>query len=173
MSAPMSALQILVDAKDIARFERAYQRAPEVVDRVVARRMAGLMLDLQSDVQDKTPTAFGTLRASIGSDVELRPGLGVTGVVGTSLAHAVPVEVGTKPHMPPVAPIKLWAEKKLGLTGREATRAAWAIAMTIKRRGTLGVGMFNRSFAARRREAGEVLNYAVMEGLQQALGGTS
>lgn len=169
----MSALQIVVDAKDIARFERAYQRAPEVVDRVVARRMAGLMLDLQSDVQDKTPTAFGTLRASIGSDVELRPGLGVTGVVGTSLAHAVPVEVGTKPHMPPVAPIKLWAEKKLGLTGREATRAAWAIAMTIKRRGTLGVGMFHRSFAARRGEIGDVLNNAVMEGLQRALGGQS
>lgn len=169
----MNALQIVVDAKDIARFERAYQRAPEVVDRVVARRMAGLMLDLQSDVQDKTPTAFGTLRASIGSDVELRPGLGVTGVVGTSLAHAVPVEVGTKPHMPPVAPIKLWAEKKLGLTGREATRAAWAIAMTIKRRGTLGVGMFHRSFAARRGEIGDVLNNAVMEGLQRALGGQS
>jgi len=169
----VSALQIIVDARDIARFDRAYQRAPDVVDRTVARRMAGLMQDLASDVQDKTPTAFGTLRASIGSDVEVRPGLGVTGVVGTSLAYAVPVEVGTRPHMPPVAPIKLWAEKKLGLTGREATRAAWAIAMTIKRRGTLGVGMFNRAFAARRREAGELLNYAVMEGLQQALGDKS
>jgi hypothetical protein len=169
----MSALQVIVNATDIARFERAYQRAPDVVDRTVARRMAGLMEDLASDVQDKTPTAFGTLRASIGTDVEVRPGLGVTGVVGTSLAHAVLVEVGTRPHMPPVAPIKLWAEKKLGLTGREATRAAWAIAMTIKRRGTLGVGMFNRSFAARRREAAELLNYAVMEGLQQALGDKS
>ncbi len=169
----MSGLQIVIDASDVARFERAYQRAPEIVDRAVARRMAGLMQDLASDVQSKTPTAFGTLRASIGTDVQVRPGLGVTGVVGTSLAHAVPVELGTRPHMPPVQPIKLWAEKKLGLSGKEALRAAWAIAMTIKRRGTLGVGMFHRSFAARSREASDVLNQAVIEGLQQALGDKS
>lgn len=166
----MAAIELFVNARDLQALDAAYARAPAVVERTVARRMAGVVLDLQSDVQDNTPTAFGTLRASIGTDIEMKPGLGVTGIVGTSLAHAVPVELGTRPHMPPVAPIKLWAEKKLGLTGKEAEKAAKAIAWKIFHRGTLGVGMFHRAFARRRTELGSVLDFAVMEGLQAALG---
>jgi hypothetical protein len=164
-------VQMLIDARDLQRIDAAYSRAPAAVERAVGRRMAGLLLELQSDVQELTPTAFGALRASVGTDIDVRPGLGVTGIVGTSLAHAIPVELGTRPHMPPVAPIKLWAEKKLGLTGREAQRAAWAIAMTIKRRGTLGVGMFHRTFARRRSDVSGALNLAVIEGIQAAFGG--
>lgn len=169
----MAVLQLVINAADLMRLDEAYARAPAEVDRAVARRLAGVLLDLGSDVQELTPTAFGTLRASIGTDVDVRPGLGVTGVVGTSLAHAIPVEVGTRPHMPPVAPIRLWAEKKLGLSGKEATRAAWAIANKIKQRGTLGVGMFHRAFARRRGDLAGALELAVMEGIQAAFGGKS
>lgn len=166
-------VQVVVNAADAARLDAAYARAPAAVDRAVGRRLAGLVLDLQSDVQELTPTAFGMLRASIGSSVNVQPGLGVTGIVGTSLSYAIPVELGTKPHMPPVKPIRLWVEKKLGLSGRESQRAAWAIAMSIKRRGTLGVGMFHRAFARRRGDLPGILNAAVMEGIQAGLGSES
>lgn len=164
-------IQLVINAADLQRIDAAYARAPVAVERAVGRRIAGVLLELQSDVQEKTPTAFGTLRASIGTNIDVKPGLGVTGIVGTSLAHAIPVELGTRPHMPPVEPIRLWAQKKLGLTGKEAVRAAWAIAKTISKRGTLGVGMFARTFAARRRDLAGALNLAVIEGLQEALEG--
>lgn len=38
--------------------------------------------------------------------------------------------------MPPVSPIEDWVKSKFGLSGREATGAAWAIATKIKNEGT-------------------------------------
>lgn len=51
--------------------------------------------------------------------------------------HAVPIEYGTDPHMPPVAPIIRWVQRKLGVFNKKkASRIAWAIAMNIKKNGT-------------------------------------
>jgi len=102
---------------------------------------------LQAEVQDRTPTTHGTLRVSILGDVRPLAGLGMEGVVGTSLAYALPVELGTKPHMPPVAPLVQWAKQKLGVSGKEAERAGWAIARKIARVGTKGHFMFATAFA--------------------------
>jgi hypothetical protein len=56
------------------------------------------------------------------------------------------VELGTRPHFPPVAPIQHWVEKKLGYSGKEAKSIAYLIARSIWRRGTKGQKMFSRSF---------------------------
>ena len=56
------------------------------------------------------------------------------------------VEAGTKPHFPPVAPIRHWVERKLGITGKEAGSVAFLIARAISKRGTKGAGMFEKSF---------------------------
>ncbi|WP_020164714.1 HK97 gp10 family phage protein [Methyloversatilis discipulorum] len=167
----MSALRIYVDATDLERLAAQWDRAPKVFDDSVGGRVGGLMMDVSADVKELTPTNQSTLKDSILHATQVRPGLGVTGIVGTSLSYAIPVELGTRPHIPPIEPILLWVKQKLGLRGREAKSAAYAIKWTIAKRGTLGVGMFHRTFARRRGEIAGVLNYAVREGLQKAFGG--
>lgn len=169
----MSAVRIYVDATDLERLAAQWDRAPKVFDDSVGGRVGGLMMDISADVKELAPTNQSTLKDSIAHETQVRPGLGVTGIVGTSLSYAIPVELGTRPHIPPIEPILLWVKQKLGLRGREAVRAAHAVKWTIAKRGTLGVGMFHRTFARRRGEIAGVLNYAIKEGLQKAFGGRS
>lgn len=141
-------MRIDFEFSQLKRLGAAFERAPEVVEEEVERFVAAATAHLQDEVQKRTPTTHGTLRASIIGDVRRLPGIGVEGVVGTPLAYAPAVEDGTRPHMPPVEPLAAWARQKLGVTGREATRAAWAIARKIARVGTEGHFMFQRAFEA-------------------------
>lgn len=104
------------------------------------------------------PHAFGALRDSI---VEINTPDG--GTVRAAAAHAMAVEVGSRPHMPPVDAIEAWVKLRgmQGLTEKHPTgamhamrnairahstrrvtpidaprRIAWAIAMRIKAEGT-------------------------------------
>lgn len=78
-------------------------------------------------VQARTPKAFETLRDGI--DVEV---VGGKIRIVASAPHAGPVEVGARPHMPPLEPLIAWCE----LRGFEDPRgAAWAIAQKIAREG--------------------------------------
>lgn len=80
------------------------------------------------------PVNFGILRASIGTRVSAG-GLPViaTGEVftGSQAPYAAYVAYGTRPHFPPLAPLRLWAARVLG-----DERAAYAVARAISRRGT-------------------------------------
>lgn len=60
--------------------------------------------------------------------------------------YAAYVETGTGPHFPPIAPLVLWVSRRLGVRDeKQATSIAFAIARTIARRGTFGIGMFARA----------------------------
>ncbi|NMG48297.1 hypothetical protein GO613_09310 [Azoarcus communis] len=154
-------IRVDFDAHDVELLAAAMQAAPEVVLEELQPFMYAATLHMQSEVQDRTPTTHGTLRASIIGDVRVLPGFAIEGVVGTSLAYAVPVELGSAPHMPPIEPLVEWAKQKLGVRGKEAESAAWGVARAIAQRGTLGVGMFNRALAANRRELLEQFSSAV------------
>lgn len=140
------------DATDVAKLAAAMEKSPEIVEDELGRFMHAATQHMQAEVQERTPTTHGTLRASIIGDVRVLPGIGIEGVVGTSLAYAVPVELGSGPHMPPVEPLVEWAKQKLGVRGKEAESAAWGIAKAIAKRGTVGVGMFHRALAANRQQ---------------------
>jgi hypothetical protein len=62
--------------------------------------------------------------------------------MGTANPYALPVELGTKPHFPPLQPLLDWAQHKLGLHGEEAEEAARAIQLKISWHGTKGAFMF-------------------------------
>lgn len=145
-------IRIEFDATDVALLAVAMEQAPDVVEDELGRFMHTATSHLQAEVQERTPTTHGTLRASILGDVRVLPGIGIEGVVGTSLAYAVPVEIGTGPHMPPIEPLVEWAQQKLGVRGKDAVSAAWGVAKAIAQRGTLGVGMFHRALAANREQ---------------------
>lgn len=136
-------LRIDVDLSGLTDLTRRY---PATARKARLRRLTEAVLLLERDVKLNTPVGAGPihLRDTIFSRVQ--DGDPVTvGIVGTPLQHGLPVEMGTKPHFPPVAPIRHWVERKLGLSGREADSAAFAIARAISKRGTKGAGMFAKA----------------------------
>jgi hypothetical protein len=71
---------------------------------------------------------------------ELRNSVGVrftprTAVLTVSAMHAVFIDQGTRPHMPPIAPLIVWATRKFGLQPEQAEAVAWAVARKIARDG--------------------------------------
>lgn len=128
------------------RVEEAFRRCPEIAQDELWATMVAVDALLEREVKDATPTATGLTRGSIFSRETKVPG-GVLGVVGSAQPHIVYVELGTQPHFPPVEAIEDWVRVKFALNDEaEIERAALAIARKIAARGTLGVGMFHRTF---------------------------
>lgn len=95
----------------------AFKAAPEIVEKVAFRALTKATALLERDIKERTPFGVtGLLRDSITAQRPYRSGLdGLVGVVSSPLDYAVCVELGTKPHYPPLEPIKQWVLKKLGL----------------------------------------------------------
>lgn len=94
----------------------------------------------------KTPFAFGFLRNSWQQRVFKR-GKDVIGQVRSTAPHAWPVEEGSKPHFPPIAPIELWVKRKLQIKdAKQAKAIAFLIARKIAKFGTKAVHMVRDTF---------------------------
>ena len=155
-----------------AALRDAWSRAPELTAEALAALLEAELL-YQRETVERTPVGVGGgggLRGSIQAHMPERDGNTLIGIVGTALPYAPAVETGTKAHMPPVQPLRLWVEHKLGLDGEEAEQAAWAIARSIARKGTEGVHMFERAFDATEQQMIAILRRAV-DRVQQALAG--
>lgn len=83
----------------------------------------------------------GWLRNSITSEVQREAGR-VVGIIGTNNQYAVYVHEGTRPHWPPVNPIKNWVIRKLGITGKDVESVTWAVRKKIATKGTEGKPYF-------------------------------
>lgn len=137
-------MDVKVIPGSFAQLPAALALAPGYTVRRLTMTMHAVVQRLQGGVVERTPAAHGTLRQSVFGEVQAFPdGLGVEGVVGAGAGYAPYVELGTRPHMPPLAPLVDWVEVKLGLRGKEALRAARAIRWSIFQRGTLAIGMFH------------------------------
>ena len=135
-------MRIGFDVPTAAAISRAYAQAPEIVLDELETAMGSAVAYLLRETQEATPTASGVLRRSFIGGVDVVAALdAVFGTVGSSLPYALPVELGTKPHYPPLEPLIDWVELKLGLTGPEAETAALGIQRKIGRVGTPGYGM--------------------------------
>ncbi|MCK5161770.1 MAG: HK97 gp10 family phage protein [Candidatus Aureabacteria bacterium] len=95
--------------------------------RLISNVLLHSALKIESRAKQKCPVDTGFLRASIHSRLIAWN----HAQVGSSMAkYAAAVEFGTKPHRPPFAPIKRWAEHK-GIP-----EAAYPILLKIQREGT-------------------------------------
>ena len=132
-----------------ATFASLAARAPEIWRGELVPAVTQASMFAEREVKDRAPTSgAGTLRDSIGAlPVEIG-GTAITGGVGTSLSYAAAVELGSKPHWAPIAPLQEWVQRKLGLSGEEAETAALAIQRKIGHHGTKGHFMFRDGFAA-------------------------
>jgi hypothetical protein len=152
----VSAFQVVIDVSEVLDFAILLQRAPEIVRPELHRAALEGSLLLERAVKDLTPVGIGGgggLRGSIAAQPTAQLGEEVIGVVGTAMAYAVPVELGTRPHFPPIQPLKDWVRLKLDIRDDdEAEGVAWAIARKIAVHGTEGVHMFRDAFEQNRRQ---------------------
>jgi len=124
---------------------------PAAAEAVVAEEtrsfMNGAVLMFQGAIVPLAPVNVGALRQSIQTNVT-GTSANVTGKVFSPLAYAVPVEAGSRPHFPPLDPIRLWVERKLGKSGAEARSVAFLVARKISRVGTKATRFFERGVTA-------------------------
>ncbi len=106
--------------------------------------------DLRSAIVPATPVGVsGALRAatqtSLSGDLAT-----LTGRVFNPLGYAAPVEHGRRPgSFPPVAPLVLWVQRKLGVAADDARSVAFLVARKIAHRGIKAVRMFSAAHASR------------------------
>jgi hypothetical protein len=136
----------------------ALAAAPQVFEEELYPSVLEAELLLEREVRERTPSSgAGTLRDSIGALPVTFSGLSFEGGVGTALSYAAPVELGSRPHRPPVEPIAEWVARKLGKRGQEGRKIAWAIAGKIARDGTPARFMFRDGLAATQDQILEIL----------------
>lgn len=110
--------------------------------------------------------AFGNLAASI-VPTFVREARMCTEIIGVSPAvgadvYAAPVETGSRPHMPPPSALLPWIQKKFGVEDeKQALSLAFAIAMSMKKKGTQGHQMFSRSLVDLEPLAPAALEHAI------------
>lgn len=127
-----------------------YAQAPELVQREMQTAMNASLAKVHYEVAERTPVGVGFgghLAGTLSTEIT-QLDANTIGMVGTNKPYAEAVELGTKPHMPPIAPLVDWAEAVLGLEYGDALAAAWGIAIMIKRFGTEGKFMFRDGFDA-------------------------
>lgn len=132
------------DMGDVKRLAKKY---PSVTKDVMEMQVTEAVNLLEAAVVKETPYGAGPihLRDTIHGKVHTM-GMQVSGMVGTPLEHGEPVELGTKPHWPPIGPIQHWVEGKLHVPANESKSVAFLIARKIARKGTKGVRMFGKAF---------------------------
>ena len=119
--------------EDLTRISRDLHSTPMVT----AMRQAVLLVEREA--KKNAPVFTGQLRSSIQGEVRTEGLFGQTvkGVIGSNALHAPWVELGTKPHWPPIAALEVWAQRK-GLS-------AYLVARAIATRGTKAVRYLQRA----------------------------
>ncbi|MGH2341802.1 hypothetical protein ACRC7T_09980 [Segnochrobactraceae bacterium EtOH-i3] len=77
------------------------------------------------------------------------------------------MELGTKPHMPPVKPLSVWVHEKLGKSWEEAEEIAQKDRVKIKHHETAGAHMFEEGFAHAEPQIRELLEAALAQAIER------
>jgi len=150
-----------MDFDGLLDLQASVARNPQVVQEELAAAVTEADLLLTREVQDAMPRASGLLAQSVFHEEQVSES-GAIGVVATPLIYAAPVELGTKPHFPPIEPLIDWVKVKLGITGdKEARGVAFLIARKISRVGTKEQRPFGLVFQAHESQVDEIFSRAV------------
>lgn len=128
-------MRLEISAPALDAIQRGAEQAPALVQRELLAMMTVVTIGLEGEVKDAMPKHSGVTANSIHSDAFASPA-GVLGVVGSAQPAALFVELGTKPHMPPVEALVPWVRNVLGVEERKARSVAYLIARKIAREGT-------------------------------------
>jgi len=144
--------KISIDTKEFDQLMKDY---PEASNRALYARITEACEMLENRLKGHTPEGAGpaNYRDSIFSKVEfgqkLEYGVPIRGIVSSPFSYGEPLEYGRGPGKgPPIKPenpILFWVEKKLKYRGKEAKSVAFLISRSIKRHGTKGAHMYEKT----------------------------
>ena len=146
-----------IEVSGLDALAAAFQRAPDIAADEMVTAVLEASLLLEREVKERTPTAGGTTRESIAAQEPRILADRVVGEVASPLPHIAAVELGTRPHRPPVQPLADWAKLKFGADDAEATRIGHAVAAKIAARGTEGAFMFRDGLAANEAQVRDIV----------------
>ncbi len=142
---------IEIEGLDEAR-RRMEQIAKGLSGPPMVQAMRDATLLVQRAAMQNAPVDTGRLRASITPEV-VTQGKTVMGIVGSVVAYAPFVELGTRPHWPPLAALEVWARRH----GRSAAYGQKLIAS----RGTPAVRYLQRAVEDNRARIEEIIDTKV------------
>jgi hypothetical protein len=125
----------------LAALLRGFEQAPEATRRELLGTMTEATLLVEREAKEQTPKATGKTAASITSDAFSTP-------VGSSQPSLMFVELGTKPHMPPVEALVPWVRAVLGVEPKRERSVAFLVARKIARKGTAPQRPLEQAIAA-------------------------
>lgn len=139
---------ITLDTSLMQEYARYLKQAPQIVLDEIATSMTEALLLLTREIKERLPVGVtGLLRGSVTHSIVTRiRGVEMAGKVYSPVSHAVPVELGTKPHFPPLEPLRDWVEKKLGVSKKESRGVAFLVARKIAAKGTAPQKDFETGF---------------------------
>lgn len=131
-------MRIEASAADFVQLAELFERAPDITREALLTAMIDADALVQGELQRELPRGAGGAGGLAGSIQREEHPLAdnVLGLVYSDRPYAAYVELGTKPHTPPIQPLIDWVEARLGERGRTAVGIAHAIKTTIARRGT-------------------------------------
>lgn len=141
----MSSLHLSIPS--LAALLRGFEQAPEATRRELLGTMTEATLLVEREAKEQTPKVTGKTAASITSDAFSTP-VGVIGTVGSSQPSLMFVELGTKPHMPPVEALVPWVRAVLGVGPKRERSVAFLVARKIARKGTAPQRPLEQAIAA-------------------------
>jgi hypothetical protein len=132
---------------DMSEVEDFVAQYPEASRDAAVAKITEALLFLESRVKPATPYGAGPIHLRDTIFFKLNTtGEPVSGLLGTPAIYGESVELGTKPHFPPIDPIQHWVEKKFGYEGKDARAVAYLIARKISKKGTKGAHMFGKTW---------------------------
>lgn len=101
-----------LDIKGLREAQRAmHEKAKAIKGPELYRGMQTATLLVLRDAKEEAPVDTGQLRNSLSADIVMPNSRTVQGVVGSNVEHAPYMELGTKPHFPPLAALATWARR--------------------------------------------------------------
>ena len=156
-----------VEIKGLAEQMAKLDQFNPVAVKELSRAMEQSTLAVGNEWRKTAPVGVsGEMRASIGTEVKHISGTDVQGRVGTSVQYGIYVEKGTRPHWPPLEPLKLWVQRKLDVQDVEGV--ARAIQRKIGYHGTKAQPKLKEAYA---KTKNQVQGYfaAALERMAQAM----
>ena len=167
----MSDISLDLSLSDSAAALAALERYPERYARELAAAMLEAGLLLEREAKEQAPVGVlgaAGYRGSIAAMPPRMEGDALSGGIGTSCPYAVPVELGSRPHFPPVQPLADWVRAKFGEQDPQAARAiAFCIARKIAAHGTKGQHVFQRALDSSQDRLVACFDQAVERTLQE------
>lgn len=156
-------MNITLDASDFAHLADYWAKAPDITRTRLMQAMTASDALLQATLKQELPRGAGGAAGLAGSIATEEHALddAVIGMVTTPKDYAQYVEVGTRPHAPPVQPLIDWVKVKLGLLDKSARSAAFAIRNAIAKRGTKPNPVWQRTWREKQAQVREYFDAAM------------